>query len=65
MQTYGYYVVDFGWTMTLTSPAIPESELAPYGGLYGNASGIGVQGEVQKVLLSNKLYVVAPLTKKQ
>jgi hypothetical protein len=65
MQTYGYYVVDFGCTDIDIYTAIPETELDPYGGSYGNSKGSGVQGEVQKVLLSNKLYVVAPLTKKQ
>jgi hypothetical protein len=65
MQTYGYYVVDFGCTDIDIYTAIPETELDPYGGLYGNSKGSGVQGEVQNVLLANKLYVVAPLTKKQ
>lgn len=65
MQTYGYYVVDFGCTDIDIYTAIPETELAPYGGLYGSSKGVGVQNEVQKVLLANKLYVVAPLTKKQ
>jgi hypothetical protein len=66
MQTYGYYVVDFGCGSDIDIyTAIPESELDPYGGLYGNSNGRGVQGEVQNVLLSNRLYVVAPLTKKQ
>lgn len=65
MQTYGYYVVDFGCGDLDMYTAIPETELDPYGGTYGNANGPGVQNEVQNVLLSNKLYVVAPLTKKQ
>jgi hypothetical protein len=65
MQTYGYYVMDFGCTDMDIYTAISESELEPYGGLYGNAKGPGVQNEVQKVLTSNKLYVVAPLIKKQ
>jgi hypothetical protein len=65
MQTYGYYVVDFVCTDIDIYTAIPETELDPYGGSHGNADGSGVQGEIQNVLLSNKLYVVAPLTKKQ
>lgn len=65
MQTYGYYVVDFGCGDFDIYTAIPESELDPYGGSYGNSKGPGVQNEVEKVLVSNSLYVVAPLTKKQ
>jgi hypothetical protein len=65
MQTYGYYVVDFGCGDLDIYTAIPETELDPFGGSYGNGNGSGVQGEVQNVLLSNNLYVVAPLTKKQ
>jgi len=66
MQTYGYYVVDLGCGADIDIyTAIPESELDPYGGLYGNSNGSGIQGEVQNVLANNTLYVVAPLTKKQ
>lgn len=65
MQTYGYYVVDFGCTDIDIYTAISETELDPYGGLYGNSKGVGVQNEIQTVLDANKLYVVAPLTKKQ
>jgi len=66
IQTYGYYVMDFGCTDIDIYTAIPEEELDPYGGLWGeNGKGAGVQNEVQKVLLDHTLYVVAPLTKKQ
>ena len=65
-QTYGYYVMDFGCTDLDIYTAIPESELDPYGGLWGyNRNGPGVQNEVQNVLTKNPLYLVAPLTKKQ
>jgi hypothetical protein len=65
MQVYGYYVMDFGCTDFDIYTAIDESELEPFGGPWGNAKGIGVQNELQNVLRSNRLYVVAPLTKKQ
>jgi hypothetical protein len=66
MQTYGYYVMDFGCDMDLDIyTAINETEVEPYGGMYGNVNGPGVQNEVQRILSSNTLYVVAPITKKQ
>lgn len=65
MQTYGYYVMDFGCGDMDIYTAIPESEFEPYGGMYGNVNGPGVQNEVQRIISSNALYVVAPLTKKQ
>ena len=65
MQTYGYYVMDFGCGDMDIYTAISETEFDPYGGMYGNANGPGVQNEVQTVIAANKLYVVAPLTKKQ
>ena len=65
MQTYGYYVMDFGCSDLDIYTAISETELDPYGGLYGNANGIGVQNEIRNVLLANRLYVVPPLTTKQ
>ena len=66
MQTYGYYVMDFGCDADIdVYTAINETELEPYGGLYGNVNGPGVQNEVQRILTSSSLYVVAPLTKKQ
>ena len=65
MQTYGYYVMDFGCADLDIYTAISASELDPYGGVYGNVDGPGVQNEIQNVLTSNTLYVVAPLTKKQ
>jgi hypothetical protein len=66
IQTYGYYVEDFGCTDLDIYTAVSETEFDPYGGLWGyNRRGIGVQNEVRDVLMKNKLYVVAPLTKKQ
>jgi hypothetical protein len=66
MQTYGYYVMDFGCDMDLDIyTGINETEVEPFGGMYGNVNGPGVQNEIQRVLSSNDLYVVAPLTKKQ
>jgi len=65
MQTYGYYVMDFGCGDMDIYTAITESEFDPYGGMYGNTNGPGVQNEVQNVISSHNLYVVAPLTKKQ
>lgn len=65
MQTYGYYVMDFGCGDMDIYTSISESEVEPYGGMYGNVNGPGVQNEVQKVISTSDLYVVAPLTKKQ
>lgn len=65
IQTYGYYVMDFGCADLDIYTAISGAELDPYGGLWGNANGPGVQNEVQRVLTTNTLYVVVPLTKKQ
>jgi len=64
MQTYGYYVMDFGCGDFDVYTAINESELLPYGGLYGNATHPGVQNEVQSVVGSHTLYVVPPLVKR-
>lgn len=66
MQTYGYYVVDLGCGADIDIyTAIPETELDPYGGSYGNSYGPGVQNEIQSILTSHTLYVVPPMTKKQ
>ena len=66
MQTYGYYVADFGCGADIdVYTAIPETELDPYGGSYGNSYGPGVQNEIQSVLKAHTLYVVAPLAKKE
>ena len=65
MQTYGYYVMDFGCSDLDIYTALPQTELDPYGGLWGNRSGPGVQNEIQRVLTTSKLYVVAPMTKKE
>ncbi|RRA49054.1 hypothetical protein [Acidipila sp. EB88] len=64
MQTYGYYVMDYGCTDLDIYTATPESELLPYGGLYGNANGSGIQNEITTVLANNILYVVPPVTKR-
>jgi hypothetical protein len=63
MQTYGYYVMDFGCTDFDVYTAIDENEIEPYGGMYGNANGVGVQNEVKNVLINNRLYVVPPMVK--
>ncbi|MCU1323867.1 MAG: hypothetical protein JWM43_3516 [Acidobacteriaceae bacterium] len=64
MQVYGYYVMDFGCADFDIYTALNAAELDPYGGLWGNANGRGVQNEIQDVIASNILYVVPPLTKK-
>ena len=65
MQTYGYYVMDFGCADLDIYTAIPEIEFRPFGGLYGWSPQIpGVQAEIARVITSNNLYVVPPLTKR-
>ena len=64
MQTYGYYVMDFGCADLDIYTAIPESELNPYGGLYGGPQQVGVQAEIAKVITTSNLFVVPPLTKR-
>jgi hypothetical protein len=65
MQTYGYYVMDFGCGDMDIYSSMSASEVDPYGGMYGSAKGPGVQNEITKVIASSQLYVVAPLVKKQ
>lgn len=65
MQTYGYYVMDFGCTDIDIYTAADAAELAPYGGPWGSKKGVGVQNEIQRVLNNHTLFVVAPLIKKQ
>lgn len=66
IQTYGYYIEDYGCSDLDIYTAVPEAEFNPFGGLWGyNRRGIGVQNEIANVLVNSKLYVVAPLTKKQ
>lgn len=66
MQTYGYYVLDFGCADLDIYTAVPESEFEAYGGLWGfNKKGRGVQVEIDEVITRNILYVIAPLMKKQ
>lgn len=64
MQTYGYYVMDYGCADLDIYTAQDASELEPYGGLWGSSSGVGVQNEVQRVLSASNLYVIAPLIKR-
>lgn len=65
MQTYGYYVMDFGCSDLDIYTAIPERELAPFGGLYASSAGQpGVQAEIAMVLSSSDLYVVPPPTRR-
>jgi hypothetical protein len=65
MQTYGYYVMDFGCGDMDIYSAMSASEVDPYGGMYGNSHGSGIQNEIQRVISTSDLYVVAPLVKKQ
>jgi hypothetical protein len=66
MQTYGYYAMDFGCADFGIYTAASGAELEPYGGLWGyNKRGAGVQNEIERVISTQKLYVVAPLFKKQ
>jgi len=65
MQTYGYYVMDYGCADLDIYTALDSAELEPYGGLWGSDRGPGVQNEIQRILTTSTLYVVAPLVKKQ
>jgi hypothetical protein len=65
MQTYGYYVMDFGCGDMDIYSSMSASEVDAYGGMYGNVKGPGIQNEIQKIISTSQLYVVAPLTKKQ
>ena len=66
MQTYGYYVLDFGCADLDIYTAAPASDFEPYGGLWGfNRKGPGVQREVEEVIARHRFYVVAPMLKKQ
>jgi hypothetical protein len=66
IQTHGYYVMDFGCADLDIYTAAPASEFEPFGGLWGyNRKGPGVQAEVERVLSGHRLFVVAPLTKKE
>jgi hypothetical protein len=64
MQTYGYYVMDYGCSDLDIYTALDATEFEPYGGLWGSSSGVGVQNEIGRVLSTANLYVVAPLIKK-
>ena len=65
MQTYGYYVMDFGCADLDIYTAISEEELFPYAGLYGfPTTGPGVEKEIAKVLTTSDLYVIPPMTKR-
>jgi hypothetical protein len=65
MQTYGYYVMDYGCTDLDIYTALDASEFDSYGGLWGSPSGVGVQNEIEQVIRQSTLYVVAPLYKKE
>jgi hypothetical protein len=65
MQTYGYYVMDFGCADLDIYTAISEEELLPYAGLYGFPPlGPGVEKEIANVITTNNLYVIPPMTKR-
>jgi hypothetical protein len=65
MQTYGYYVMDFGCSDLDIYTSISEKELWPYGGLYGISSQLpGVQVEIANIITMSDLYVVPPLVKR-
>jgi hypothetical protein len=65
IQTYGYYVMDFGCADLDIYTAISEEELFPYAGLYGfPTTGPGVEKEIAKVLTTSDLYVIPPMTKR-
>jgi hypothetical protein len=51
MQTYGYYVMDFGCADFDIYTTISGAELEPYGGLWGyNKRGAGVQNEIERII---------------
>jgi hypothetical protein len=58
MQTYGYYIADYGCADLDIYTNTNESEYANYGGSYG------VQQQIQSVVTRAKLYVVPPIVKK-
>jgi hypothetical protein len=65
IQTYGYYVMDFGCADLDIYTAISEEELFPYAGLYGfPKTGPGVEKEIARVLTTSDLYVIPPMTKR-
>jgi hypothetical protein len=64
MQTYGYYVMDFGCADLDIYTAVAEEEFSRFGGLYGDGSGPGVQKEISNVITTSQLFVVPPVTKR-
>jgi hypothetical protein len=58
MQTYGYYVLDFGCSDLDVYTNTNDSEYANYGGSYT------VQTQIQSVVSKAKLYVVPPMVQK-
>jgi hypothetical protein len=65
IQTYGYYVMDFGCADLDIYTAISEQELFPYAGLYGfPKTGPGVEKEIAEVLTTSDLYVTPPITRR-
>lgn len=65
MQVYGYYVMDFGCADLDIYSAVDAKELEPYGGIWGNTAGPGVQNEIQFTLQRSRLYIVPPPIKRQ
>jgi hypothetical protein len=64
MQHYGYYIMDTGCTGLDIYTSTNQQEFDPYGGIYGNANGPGIQNEIQSVLLKANLFVVPPVVKR-
>lgn len=64
MQTYGYYVMDFGCADLDIYTAVAEQEFSRFGGLYGDGSSAGVQKEISDVITKSQLFVVPPVTKR-
>jgi hypothetical protein len=65
IQRYGYYIMDYGCADFDIYTSLSEAELEPFGGLWGNSRGPGVQNEIERILAGATLYVVPPLVKKQ
>lgn len=64
MQVYGYYVMDFGCADLDIYTAMDAEDLEPYGGVWGNANGRGIQNEIQSTIESSRLFIVPPPIKR-
>lgn len=64
MQVYGYYVMDFGCADLDIYTALDSEELVPYGGVWGNKHGPGIQSEIQGVIEHSRLFIVPPPIKR-